>query len=149
VDHVQCHVVERIVKFSAAIADRPPTSMVPDPDAAIRTSKKAARNKRVEFHALRNLPQETPALVEAYGKHIAKHMKQRNARHLRRAFDPNSKHDFGLILGPLVLALTSDSHIASSATPIAQNEGVRVKWRIVLKFLPFDVQIKHPTGEDG
>jgi hypothetical protein len=76
-------------------------------------------------------------------------MKQRNARHLRRAFDPNLKDDFGLILVPLVLALTSDSHIPISANPIAQNEGVRVKWRILLKLLPFYVQIQHPTGEDG
>jgi hypothetical protein len=76
-------------------------------------------------------------------------MKQPNARHLRRAYDPNSKDDFGLILGPVVLALTSDSHIASGVIPIAQNEGVRVKWRILLKLLPFHVQIQHPTGEDG
>jgi hypothetical protein len=34
-------------------------------------------------------------------------------------------------------------------TPIALNEGVRVKWRILLKLLPFHVQIQHPTGEDG
>jgi hypothetical protein len=76
-------------------------------------------------------------------------MKQPNARHLRRAFDPNSKDDFGLILGPVVLALTSDIHIASSATPIAHNEGLRVKWRILPKLLPFHVQIQHPTGEEG
>jgi hypothetical protein len=100
-------------------------------------------------HALRNLQQETPAFVEEYGKHIGKGMKQPNARHLRRAFDPNPKDDFGLILGPVVLAQTSDSHISSSATPIAQNEGVRVKWRILLKLLLFHVQIQHPTGEDG
>jgi hypothetical protein len=76
-------------------------------------------------------------------------MKQPNALHLRRAFGPTSKDDFGLILGPVVLALTSDKHIVSSATPIAQNEGVRGKWRILLKLLPFHVQIQQPTGEDG
>jgi DNA methylase len=146
---IQCHVVERIVTFSTAIADHPPTTMVSDPDAAIRPSKKAATKKRVEFRALRNLPQETPAFVEAYGKHIDRRMKQPNALHLRRAFDPTTKDDFALILGPVVLALTTDSHIASSATPIAQNEGVRVKWRILLKLLPFHVQIQQPTGEDG
>jgi hypothetical protein len=113
---IQCHVVKRIVKFNTAIANHSPTSMVPDPDAAIGPSNKAATKKRVEFHALRNIPQETHAFVEAYGKHIDKPMKQPNAHHLRRAFDPNSKDDFGLILGPVVLALTSDSHIASSAT---------------------------------
>jgi hypothetical protein len=145
---IQCHVAERIVKFSTAIADYPPTSMVPDPDAAIRPSNKAAKKKRVEFRALRNLPQETPAFVEAYGKHIDKRMKQPNALHLRRDFDPNSKEDFALILGPVVLAPTSDIHIASSATPISQNEGVRVQWRILLK-LPLHVQIQQQTGEDG
>jgi hypothetical protein len=145
---IQCNFVERFVKFSTAIADHPPISMVPDPDAAIRPSKKAVTKKRVEFHALRNLPEETPAFVEAYGKHIDKRMKQPNAHHRRHAFDSNQKDDFGLILEPVVLALTSDSHISSSATPISQNEGVRVKWRILLKLLPFHVQIQHPTGED-
>jgi hypothetical protein len=48
--------------------------MVPDPDAAIRPSKKVATKNRVKFHALRNILQKAPAFVEAYGKHIDKRM---------------------------------------------------------------------------
>jgi hypothetical protein len=61
---IHCSVVDRVVNFSSAIADKPPISVVPDPDAATRPSKKVSK-KRFELHTLQNVPQENAGFIEA------------------------------------------------------------------------------------
>ena len=75
-------------------------------------------------------------------------MVYRDAPHLRRAFDLKSEEYFGSIFENCIIALANGSQISSSTAPVADSEGMRVKWHIIRKLFPFHAQLKPTKLED-
>jgi DNA modification methylase len=143
---IQSSVVQRVVKFSTALADPAPAVV---PDATIRP-RRGGGKKPADFRTLPGCPQETAGFLDAYEKYVDRHMVYSNACDLRKPFDPNSADDFGKLIPTVIIALVSDSHVAvGRENPVASNEGVKVKWRILRRFIPYHVESCAVDLEDG